>query len=142
MFVCPPVEISAVQQVLTEDGAAWRLIDTPEGACLYRVDDRDEAGLVKQWEGKHPTLLLPLSEGVVAVGERWLAQVGPEGARWIGGSLPAPPDRACEVEGVLRVEAAGRSWVVTDDHLLGPVWEDCPADPAQRVAATGAPGTR
>ncbi len=142
MFVCPPVEVDPLIQVLSEDGSAWRLVQAPEGSCLYLVDDRDEVRLVKVWEGKVPDSLLPLSDAVVAVGDRWLARVDGEGARWIGGSLPDSPERACEVEGELRVEAGGRSWGVADSHLIGPLREACTPDPAQAFYPTGAAGTR
>lgn len=142
MFVCPPVESPALIQVLSEDGAAWRVVEAPEGACLYRVDDQEEARLMKQWEGKRPADLLALPEGVVAVGDRWLVHLNLDGQRWIGGGLPRPAERVCEQEGELRVEAGGQSWRVVDSHLVGPLPEVCSPDPAQVPGYTDVRGTR
>ncbi len=142
MFVCPSVEIPALIQVLSEDGAVWRLVEVPEGSCLYRVDDQDESRLVKQWEGKKPAALLPTSEGILAIGDDWVAQVGPQGGQWIRGRLPVVAERACEVNGELRVEGGGRSWAVIDHLLMGPLAEVCSPDLAQAHRAPEPVGTR
>lgn len=142
MFVCPPMDVPALIQVLAGDGAAWRLIETPEGACLYRVDDQDDARLVKQWEGRKPDALLPTSEGVVAIGAHWFMHLSQDGDDGIRGRLPVPAERACEANGELRVEGGGQSWALTNHLWMGPLPEVCTPDLAQADAPPGPVGTR
>lgn len=138
MFVCPPIEESTLIQVVSDDGSAWSLLGNPSGSCLYQVDDRDEVRLRKSWEGKVPRALVPLTEGVVVLGDRWLALIGEEN-QWYGLQFPGLPSRGCLDGGILRLEVSGEIWMLQGGKLLGLSTDWCGADAAQVSAEPTGP---